>query len=320
MLCLKRLTRAVLCALAPGMIAAGQQAHAAYPDRPVTIMVAWTAGGATDLLTRAMQDTFQKALGGQVIVKNVPGASGTLGTAEAARAAPDGYTILLSPIGPITLQPHRLKLDYSYDSFETICKLVDSPVVLMGPPNAKYKTVADIVTAAKAAPGKVAYGSTGPGTTPHVSMLALSKGAGIELKHVPYKGSADVVQGLLTNTVELFTDQPNLVPQYNLTAIAIFASERIPTYKDVPTMKEAGYDLQFSIWNTMFAPKGTPEPILAKLEDACRTTVKDPTVVEAFAKQRQPIDFRDRKAAAEFVASEFKRNGELLRAAGFGHK
>lgn len=317
---LARLGRTLLCTLAPVAIALGAPAKAAYPERPVTVIVAWTAGGATDLLTRALQDTLQKAIGGQIVVKNIPGAAGTLGTAEAARAAPDGYTLLISPIGPITLQPHRMHLDYSFDSFDPICKLVDSPVVLMGAPNSKYKTVADIVAAAKAAPGKIPYGSTGPGTTPHVAKLAFAKAAGIDIKHVPYKGSADVVQGLLTNTVDLFTDQPNLVPQYNLTPIAIYAKERIPTYKDVPTMKEAGYDIEFSIWNTMFAPKGTPEPVLAKLETACRTTMSDASVKEALAKQRQPIQFLDRKGTAAFVASEFKRNGELIRAAGLGKK
>jgi len=316
MLRFKRLAGIALGALAPILIATSGPAQAAYPERPVTIIVAWTAGGATDLLTRGIQDAFQKALGGQVVVKNVPGAAGTLGTAEAARATPDGYTILVSPIGPITLQPHRMKLDYSYDSFETVCKLVDSPVVLMAAPNSKYKSVAEVVSAAKAAPGKLPYGSTGPGTIPHVSMIAFAKAAGIDIKHVPYKGSADVVQGLLTNTVDLFTDQPNLVPQYNLTPLGIFAPNRIPTYKDVPTLKEAGYDLQFSIWNSMFAPKGTPEPILAKLESACRTTMADPGVVEALGKQRQPIDFLDRKGAAAFISAEFKKNGALLEEAG----
>jgi tripartite-type tricarboxylate transporter receptor subunit TctC len=315
MLRLKRLTRIALSALAPVLIATSASAQA-YPERPVTVIVAWTAGGATDLLTRGIQDAFQKALGGQVVVKNVPGAAGTLGTAEAARAAPDGYTILISPIGPITLQPHRMKLDYSYDSFDTVCKLVDSPVVLMAAPESKYKSVAEVVAAAKAAPGKLPYGSTGPGTIPHVSMLAFGKAAGIDIKHVPYKGSADVVQGLMTNTVDLFTDQPNLVPQYNLTALGIFASNRIPTYKDIPTLKEAGYDLQFSIWNSMFAPKGTPEPIMAKLESACRTALQDTGVIENLGKQRQPIDFLDRKGAAAFIAAEFKKNGALLSEAG----
>lgn len=300
--------------------AATPSAEAAYPDRPVTIVVAWTAGGATDLLTRGIQDAFQKALGTQVVVKNVPGAAGTLGTAEVAGATPDGYTILVSPIGPITLQPHRLKLTYSADSFDPVCKIVDSPVVLMAAPDSKYKTVADVVKAAKAEPGKLPYGTTGPGTIPHVAKIAFAKAAGIDIKHVPYKGSADVVQGLLTNTVALFTDQPNLVPQYNLTALAIYSANRIPTYKDIPTMKEAGYDLQFSIWNSMFAPKGTPEAVLAKLEGACRTALKDPGVIENLERQKQPIDFLDRKATAAFINAEFKKNGDLIREAGLGPK
>ncbi len=317
---LKRLGYALLFSLAPMTIALGVPANAAYPERPVTMIVAWTAGGATDLVARGIQDTFQKALGAQVIVKNVPGAAGTLGTAEAASATADGYTILLSPIGPITLQPHRMKLSYSYDSLDTICKIADSPVVLMAKPDAKYKTVADVVKAAKAAPGKLPYGSTGPGTIPHVSMIAFAKAAGIDIKHVPYKGSADVVQGLLTDTVDLFTDQPNLVPQYNLTALGIFANERIPTYKDVPTLKEAGYDLQFSIWLSMFAPKGLPAPVLAKLESACKTTIADPTVVDMLGKQRQPISYLGHKDATAFIAAEFKKNGELISGAGLSPK
>jgi tripartite-type tricarboxylate transporter receptor subunit TctC len=128
------------------------------------------------------------------------------------------------------------------------------------------------------------------------------------------------VQGLLTNTVALFTDQPNLVPQYNLTALAIYSANRIPTYKDIPTMKEAGYDLQFSIWNSMFAPKGTPEAVLAKLEGACRTALKDPGVIENLERQKQPIDFLDRKATAAFINAEFKKNGDLIREAGLGPK
>lgn len=308
----------VVAALAP--LALAPTARAAYPERPITIVVAWTAGGATDLLTRALQETLQRTIGGQIVVKNVPGAAGTLGTAEMARAAPDGYTLLISPIGPVTLQPHRLKLTYGPDDLAPICKLVDSPVVMMAAPNSKYKTVADVVKAAKAEPGKLPYGSTGPGTTPHIAKLAFAKAAGIDIKHVPYKGSADVVQGLLSNTVDLFTDQPNLVPQYNLTALAIYSDKRIPTYKDIPTMKEAGYDIQFSIWNAMFAPKGTPDAILAKLESACQATLKEPAVIESLGRQKQPIDFLDRKGTAAFIAAEFKKNGELMEAAGLKAK
>jgi len=299
-----------LCAAASGRV------EAAFPDRPITIIVAWPAGGATDLMTRGTQEAFAKAIGGQVVIKNVPGAAGTIGAAEAASAAPDGYTLLVTPIGPMVLQPHRMKLTYDPSSFAPVCKMVDSPIVMMSPPNSPLKTVADVVAKAKAENGKLAYGSTGPGTIPHISMLGLAKAAGIPLKHVPYKGSADVVQALLSSTVELFADQPNLVPQYNLTAIAIFSEKRIPTYKDTPTVKESGYDLSFSIWNAMFAPKGTPEDVIVKLDAACKSTMSDPGTIDALEKQKQPIDYRDRAGLKSFVDAEYEKARVLLQDAG----
>jgi tripartite-type tricarboxylate transporter receptor subunit TctC len=297
-------------------VTASTSARADYPERPVTVVVAWPAGGATDLMTRGTQEAFAKALGGQVIIKNVPGAAGTIGAAEAASAAPDGYTVLVTPIGPMVLQPHRMKLTYEPASFAPICKMVDSPIVMMSPPNSPLKTVADVVAKAKAEGGKLAYGSTGPGTIPHISLLGLAKAAGIPLKHVPYKGSADVVQALLSGTVELFADQPNLVPQYNLTAIAIFSEKRIPTYKDTPTVKESGYDLTFSIWNAMFAPKGTPEAVLSKLETACKNALADAATIDALEKQKQPIDYRDRAGLKAFVDAEYEKARVLLQDAG----
>jgi tripartite-type tricarboxylate transporter receptor subunit TctC len=314
------MARLAASAFVIGVTIAAPAAVVAYPERPVTIIVAWPAGGATDLMARGLQDTFQSALGAQVIIKNVVGAAGTIGATEAARASPDGYTLLISPIGPIVIQPQRMKITYSADSFDPVCKLVDSPVILMGTPESRFKGVADLVAAAKSDPGKIAYGSSGPGTIPHMSKIAFAKAAGIDIKHVPYKGSADVIQGMLSNTVELFTDQPNLVTQYNLKPLAVYAESRISTFKDVPTMKEAGYDLQFSIWSAMFAPKGTPDAVLGKLEAACRTTMADPKVVEIMERQRQPIDFRDRKGLGAFVAAEFKKAGELIDAAGLRPK
>lgn len=297
-------------------VLAASAASAAYPEKPITIVVAWPAGGATDLVTRGIQETLAKAVGGQIVVKNVPGAAGTIGAAEVAAATPDGYTLLVTPIGPMVIQPQRMKLTYDPSSFETVCKLVDSPVVLMSPPNSRFKTVADVVAQAKADDGKLAYASTGPGTIPHMSMIAMAKAANVKLKHVPFKGSADVVQAMLSGTVELFTDQPNLVPQYNLTAIAVMAEKRIPTYPNIPTAKEGGLDLRFSIWNAMFAPKGTPADVLAKLEGACKATLADKTVVEMLDKQKQPIDFLDRAGLKAFVDKEYATAKALLEEAG----
>lgn len=311
--------------LAAAMLAAGGltglqpapvAAQVAYPERAVTIVIAWPAGGATDLVGRAVQEAFTKSLSGQTIIKNVVGAAGTIGATEVAMAAADGHTLLLTPIGPMVIQPHRMKLTYEPASFAPVCKVTDSPVILMSPPNSRFKTVKDVLDAAKAEPGKLAYASTGPGTIPHISMLGFGKGAGVSMKHVPYKGSADVMQAMLAGTIEVFADQPNLVPQYNLTPIAVFGDKRVAGLPNVPTMKEAGLDLKFSIWNALFAPKGTPEPVLAKLEAACKAAMADKGVVEALGKQQQPIDFRDRQGLAAFVAEEFKKAKVLIEEAG----
>jgi tripartite-type tricarboxylate transporter receptor subunit TctC len=297
-----------------------QPTMAAYPERPITMIVPFPAGGGADILARGIQHAFQQSIGGQIVVKNVPGAGGSLGAAEAARSAPDGYTIMLSPLGPIVIQPHRQKLTYTVEDLAPVCKITDSPVVLMAAPDSKYKKVSDVVEAAKAAPGKVTYGSAGPGSIPHMAPFAFGRAAGIDIKHIPYKGAAEGIQGLLTSTIELFTDVPNLIAPYNLTPIAVFDTKRLPGYPDVPTMKEAGYDLQFSIWMAIYAPKGTPDAMLAKLEGACRGALADGKVKEILDKQAQPVDFRNRKELAEFVATEFKKAGDLIDAAGMRPK
>lgn len=177
-----------------------------------------------------------------------------------------------------------------------------------------------MAAAAKAEPGKLLHGTSGPGTVPHMAQLALSKAFGAPVKHVPYKGSAEVVQAIMSGTVHMTSEQPNLVLQYNLHPVAIFAEKRIPTFPDTPTMKEAGYDIRFSIWNGVFAPKGTPEATLAKLESACKTVLEDAGVKAALEKQKQPIQFLDRKAFAAFLGSEYARARVLLEEAGLVQK
>ncbi|HEY5637224.1 MAG TPA: tripartite tricarboxylate transporter substrate binding protein [Burkholderiales bacterium] len=306
--------------VAPLALALGAGSAQAYPDGPVTIVVAWPAGGATDLMARAAQDSFNKAIGGTSIIKNVVGAAGTIGAAEVAAAKPDGQSLLFSPIGPMVIQPQRMKLTYNPDSFEPICKISDVTVVLMSPPNSRFKTVADVIKEARAQDGKLPFASTGAGTIPHMAGIGFQEAAKVKLKHIPFKGSAAVIQAMLAGTVELFSDQPNLVGRYNMTPIAVYSANRLPEFKDTPTMKEAGFDLQFSIWNGLFAPKGTPEPVLAKLEAACKTTMTSPAVVDLFAKQAQPIHYLDRKGMRAFVTSEYKKATGLLEAAGLESK
>jgi tripartite-type tricarboxylate transporter receptor subunit TctC len=315
-----KVTLAIAGLVVAASLSSANTVAAAYPERPITTIVAWPAGGATDLVARGVQEALAQSLGQQVIVKNVPGAAGTIGTAEAAAAAPDGYTILITPSGPTVAQPHRMKLTYDLDSFEPICKLVEQPLVLMAAKTTKFKSVADLVAAAKADPGKIAYGTAGPGSITHLAKLALEKAAGIKLKHVPFKGSADSVQALLSNTVELYSDQANLVPQYDLYPIAVYAEHRIDTFKDTPTVREAGFDVVMTNYNAIFVPKGTPDPIKAKLGVACKAALEDAKVKEIFARQKYPIAYQDAAAFKSFVEADYKRVKELVEAAGLGKK
>jgi tripartite-type tricarboxylate transporter receptor subunit TctC len=312
---------ALALALTTGAAAfAAPTAQAAYPERPVTVIVAWPAGGATDLVARGLQEAFGRALGQQVVVKNVPGAAGTIGTAEAAAAPADGYTILLTPSGPTVAQPHRMKLTYDLDSFDPICKLVEQPLVLMAPKSSKYKSVADLIAAAKAEPGKITYGTSGPGSITHLAKLALEKAANIKLKHVPFKGSADAVQAMLSNTTDLHSDQANLVPQFDLHPIAVYAESRIENFKDTPTVREAGFNVVMTNYNAIFVPKGTPADVKAKIGQACKTAIEDEKVKDIYARQKYPIAYQDAAAFKAFVEADYKRVGELVREAGLGKK
>jgi tripartite-type tricarboxylate transporter receptor subunit TctC len=313
--------RLLALALTAGAAAfAAPTAQAAYPERPVAVIVAWPAGGATDLVARGLQEAFGRALGQQVVVKNVPGAAGTIGTAEAAAAPADGYTILLTPSGPTVAQPHRMKLTYDLDSFDPICKLVEQPLVLMAPQSTKYKSIADLIAAAKAEPGKITYGTSGPGSITHLAKLALEKAANIKLKHVPFKGSADAVQAMLSNTTDLYSDQANLVPQFDLFPIAVYAENRIENFKDTPTVREAGFNVVVTNYNAIFVPKGTPADVKAKIGQACKAAIEDEKVKEIYARQKYPIAYQDAAEFKAFVEADYKRVGELVREAGLGKK
>jgi len=313
--------RLLALALTAGAAAfAAPTAQAAYPERPVAVIVAWPAGGATDLVARGLQEAFGRALGQQVVIKNVPGAAGTIGTAEAAAAPADGYTILLTPSGPTVAQPHRMKLTYDLDSFDPICKLVEQPLVLMAPQSTKYKSIADLIAAAKAEPGKITYGTSGPGSITHLAKLALEKAANIKLKHVPFKGSADAVQAMLSNTTDLYSDQANLVPQFDLFPIAVYAENRIENFKDTPTVREAGFNVVVTNYNAIFVPKGTPADVKAKIGQACKAAIEDEKVKEIYARQKYPIAYQDAAEFKAFVEADYKRVGELVREAGLGKK
>lgn len=283
----------------------------------VQMIVNFAAGGPTDIVGRLMQNEMAAALGQAVVVRNVTGASGTIGTAEAARARPDGQTILFSPVGPMAIQPHfRRGLSYGLENFAAICQVADSPVVMMTPKTSGLRTVADVVARARAQGTGFPFASTGAGSIPHISNIAFMRLANIEMNHIPYRGSGEVMLAFQQGQVQLFTDQTLLIRQYDLHAIAFLTERRNPAFPDVPTMREQGYDLVYTIWSGLYAPAGTPEPVMARLEAACERTMRHPEVVAGMNRVAQPILYRNRTDFAAFSRSESEKFRALIEAAG----
>lgn len=291
-------------------------AGAAYPDRPVTMVVGFPAGGGTDLIARGMQRAFERALGQTVVIRNVPGAAATIAATEVAQATPDGYTIL-AVSNALIIQPHRMKLSYDAKAFVPICLVADTPLIVLTTKTSKYKALSDLVAAAKANPGRIPYASPGPGSALQIGMAALDFKLGLKLKHVPYKGTSDVVQSMLSGTVDVTTGQPTTIEQYDLAPLAVLAATRLPGYEAIPTAKEAvGAEVIASIWTGIFAPPGTPAPVVAKLDQACQASLADKETVDHFAKQKQPLTPLGAAAFRSFVDADYERTRQVMEAAG----
>lgn len=301
-----------IAALAAALIACTPPAQA-----QIQMVVNFAAGGPSDIVARMMQNEMAAALGQPVVVRNVAGASGTIGTAEVARARPDGQTLLLSPVGPMAIQPHfRRNLSYGLDHFVAICQVADSPVVMMTPRNSGLRTVADVIARARTQGAAFPFASTGAGSIPHISMIALMRLANIEMNHVPYRGSGEVMLAFQQGQVQLFTDQTLLIRQYELHPIAFLSERRNPEFPEVPTMREQGHDLVYSIWSGLYAPAGTAPAVMARLEQACERTMRHPDVVAGMARVAQPILYRNRVEFAAFSRQESEKFRILIEAAG----
>ena len=277
---MKTFTSSLLLAAA---LAACPLSVSAFPDKPVTLVVPYPPGGATDTLGRIVAKGLAQRLGQPVVVDNQAGAGTAIGAAAAAKAPPDGHTLLISSNTTFTVTP-ALKPGLAYDplkSFESIGLIGSSPLVLLANPTLPAASVAELVALAKARPGTLAYGSFGSGTTSHIAGEMFKLMAGIDLLHVPYKGSAPAMTDLIGGQVQLtFDTNVAALPMLQagrVKALAVTSAKRSPSLPQVPTIAEAGYpEYEMVPWIGIVAPRGLPAPVRDKLAQALADALADP--------------------------------------------
>ena len=290
---------------------------AAYPDRPVKLIVPWAAGGDTDNIFRPFTPAFQKAIGATVVIANVTGASGTVGAREAKNSPADGYT-LYAIHDYIHSTYYTGVSDVNYTDFEPICLITSTPSIVTASPKTKWSSWQELLNDAKARPGQITVGAT-LGSTSHFFPALIEKAVGIKFKYVSYEGLAPRMNAILGGHIDL-TDgnltQRGKVEAGQLKFLAIATEKRNPEIPTIPTLKELGINVVFAVERGIVAPKGTPADILAKLESACAQAAKDPAFAESMKKQGTEVRYLDRKAYAEFFKQSDALNKELARELG----
>lgn len=307
-----------------GALAAGAAQAQNYPTKPITWVVPFTPGGVTDTTSRAVTKKLGEILGQQFVVENKPGAGGSLGTEQVARAAPDGYTVLYATSGTMaanTFLYKNLKYEPLRD-FIPVHGMLLSPTVLVVEASKPYKTVADLIKQAKDNPGVLNFGSAGPGTGTHLTAELFQDEAGVKLVHVPYKGSSPALQDLMGGRVELMFDYTTvllpLIKGGKLRALAVMGNKRLEALPDVPTIVEAGLPgAQSSSWSGVVVPAGTPAPVVKKLAAALDTVMRDKDTVGPFvANGSQPLVGMSEDAFRKFIVDEQKKWGDIVRKSG----
>jgi tripartite-type tricarboxylate transporter receptor subunit TctC len=293
-----------------------------YPARPVRVIVAFTAGGTTDMLARSIGAQLTERWGQPFVIENRPGAGGNIGTELAVRAAPDGYTLIVNSVGPIAVNPTLYKkLDYNpLTDLVPIVQIAEVPNVLVVHPSLPAKSIEEFVAYARANPGKLSYGSTGIGTSSHLSGFLLAQRAGFDAVHVPYKG-ADALNDLLTGRVQfMFATIPSVIQHIRadkLRALAVTSVNRSRSMPDVPTVAESGYPgFSAGSWFGFFAPKGTPEPVVTQINKAVNESIAVPAIAQQLVREGadpaggSPAQFRD------FVQREYEKWRVVVRDSG----
>ena len=321
--------RAVLAAAFAALpfMAAAQDAAASYPSRPITLIVPYAAGGSSDARARQVAEKMSRYLGQQVVVDNKPGGNGNIGTGLIARAAPDGYTIGMGNLAPLTVNRTLVPQTTPYDpgtDLLPIALLERGPLVLVvNADKSPYKSLKDLIAALKASPGKMSYASAGSGGAFHLAGELFKSNANVYSVHIPYRGGGPAINDLLAGQVDyMFEMLPSAMPYLKsappkMRPLAVAHEKRLPSLPEVPTFGELGIQgMEISNWFGIVAPKGTPKPIVDKLNQAINRALQEPDLAQRITTPGNVIGGGSPEAFATLITSETARWSRLIKEKG----
>ncbi len=318
----RTLAVAAALALALPLVAGAQEP---YPSRPISLVAPFPPGGVADLTARPVAAAMEKVLKNPVAVVNKTGAAGAVGMQFVATSKPDGYTLLLA-LSSISIIPEADKIfdrqpAFTVDQFAPIALISADPTILVVRAESPWKTAREFLEDARKRPGQISYSSSGIYGTLHMAMELLSHAAGIKLRHVPHAGAGPALTAILGGHVDALASGPAVVlPQIKsgkLRALAGWGDKRVAALPEIPTFKELGYpDAEFYIWAGLFAPRGTPEPVLARLREATRAAVAEPEFTGAMDKLQTPIAFKQGQEFQQFFDADARRLAAGVRKVG----
>lgn len=289
-------------------------AQESWPSRPVTAVVPFAPGQGIDVMARMLTNELNRMTGQAFAVVNREGAIGSIGTTTVARAKPDGYTLLIGPNTPITIAPHVLKsVPYTFDAIVPVCQTFENVMAIFVRQGSPWRSLQDLFAAAQAQPGKLTWGHTGPGSVPHLSMAGLLRTTPFKVQDVPFRGELQMLQLMLSGELSFAAASISGLYGRGLEPLAVFAEKRHAAYPDTPTVAELGYPAGVPGLNGVFVPQGTPAPVVAAIEQACKSAVESEAFTSFASKLRQTPAFLGSQAFTERLRADYEAKGRLVR-------